>query len=116
MSKEDGGIHVDDWQAISDNELKQHAEDWDLDAKCRTGSISEETPDEKRRNMFYAVNRHAIEGMASSLIHVKDFDLVSQCIDGAARIISEIAKRAGEEYYLKPSDPEFNDALYVDEL
>jgi hypothetical protein len=99
---------------IRDNELKQHAEDWDFDHRFRTGSIQEETPDEKRRSMFYAVNRHAIENMTSSLLHLEYS--FSGSIDRAALIISEIAKRAGETNYLKPGDPEWGEAADIDEL
>jgi len=102
---------------VRDNELKQHAEDWDFDPKCRHGSIPEETPDEKRRSMFYAVNKHAIENMTASIMHL-ELNSVSKTtvIDMSALIISEIAKRAGETCHLKPGDPEFGDAENIDEL
>ena len=99
-------------QLVRDNELKQHAEDWDFDPKFRHGSISEETPDEKLRSVFYAVNRHAIEGITSSLLHL-DYSFTGS-IDRAALVVSEIAKRAGETVCLKPGDPEWGDSTSCD--
>jgi hypothetical protein len=99
-------------QMIRDKELKQHAEDWDFDPKFRHGSISEETPDEKRRSVFYAVNRHAIENMTSSLLHL-EYSFTGS-IDRAALVVSEIAKRAGEAHYLKQGDPEWGDSTSCD--
>ncbi len=116
--KEDGRF-TSEWIGdtdMNDKELKQHAEDWDFDPKFRTGSISEETPDEKRRSMFYAINRHAIENMTSSVIHAHDNQMTSWCINYAALIISQIAKRAGEQHHLNLGDPEFGDATCIDEV
>jgi hypothetical protein len=90
---------------------------WDFDPKFRHGSITEETPDEKRRREFYMSNRGAIENMTSSIMHLRsDKYSASNCIDYAALIISEISKRAGFDRYLKPGDPEFDDASCIDEL
>jgi hypothetical protein len=106
-------------QMIRDNELKQHAEDWDFDPKFRTGSISEETPDEKRRKVFYNENFCEILSVYNSYVSgLMDYDniIVSRSMNRAALVVSELLKRCGEENRLKIGDPEFNGATHIDQV
>jgi hypothetical protein len=116
--------YVKDWKQQEEERITddKHAPDkyigtHGFDARFRTGSISEETPDEKRRREFYLSNRGAIENMTSSAIHLMgEGTPITRCINYAAVIISEISKRSGFDRHLKPGDPEFGDASCIDEL
>ncbi len=91
--------------------------EWDFDPKFRTGSISEETPNEKRRREFYA--EHAGEilsvfnaSIAGTPVYIETTSLMNYC----ALVVSELANRAGETGCLQPGDPEFGNASCIDEL
>lgn len=86
-----------------------------FDPKFRTGSIPEESPDEKRRREFYADFGSEILSTVNAMISREDF-VPSITINFAAVLVSELAKRSGETNYLKPGDPEFGERTSIDEF